>query len=141
MTKTGTSDTVVTGRQIDLRVVVTVGKLSSFKTRLAITKIATTTSGSDPDLCVHEHNPGQTFASTSGTVVCSKASKKFTYPIPPSDLLPGGGVASLVKAVGLPSGTTIHRSARLEGTTTARTPVAIHAHAVSIPKAQQQKSN
>jgi hypothetical protein len=141
VTKSGTRNKVVPGHQVDLRVVATVGRLSSLKTRFAITKIAATTSGSEAYLYVHEHNSGQTFVSAKGTLVCSRASKRFTYTIAPSDLLPAGAVASQVKAVGLPTSTAVDCSARLEDTTIAKTPAATFVQVVSIPKAKQHKSS
>jgi hypothetical protein len=133
-TRSGIQTRVAIIRELTIPVAITVGALSTLHSRLVVTGVHASANG--PQILVSERNSGQTFLRATGRAVCVGGSRRFTYPLSSSPVLPGDSATLHTPAPDLARGTTYHCTATLDYGRTA--PASWHG-AVSVPKSGPPK--
>jgi hypothetical protein len=90
--------------EVTVGVAVTVGQHSQLRTALAISPVSAGWIGSTPRLYIPVHNPGQTFVRATGSITCSSAGRRHSYPVVMETVLPRGSAVLPINAPGLVSG-------------------------------------
>jgi hypothetical protein len=129
--------------QIQIGVAITTAPLASLVRRLAILRVAPSSSGATGALVIDEHNVGDTFLSARGTALCVGGAKRFAYPVASQTILPGDRASLTVYTPGLPSGTTMRCRVTLNYAGSHATPAVwhgvIHFPALHPPKVVQTR--
>lgn len=94
--------------QVNVGVALTVGPLSSMKSRLEIVRVAPVGIGGSARLLVSERNVGDTFLKATGQAICLAGKVRHAYPLSSDTVLPGNTTTLAVNTPGLPSGADIH---------------------------------
>lgn len=98
---------VVIVEQVTVGVAVTVGSLSSLRTRLSIPGVSGQDIGPTARLNIRLRNTGQTFTHGAGRAACTAAGTQRSFPVWASTVLPHDQAVIAVNAPGLPEGATL----------------------------------